>query len=843
MSVRAILATLLLLNACNGKDGVGPSAGTVLNAGTFMGTAVVATTIDAPVHFVVTDEMGAPRANVAVHFAPSADGHVLPVDAVSDGNGVVETHWTLGSKAGMQTLQAEARDLPPQLYTANAVADKAAFVQLNIASALLVLIGDTVHVSDVVVDRFGNSVTTPATFSIESGGDAVMLPSSGAIVARARGNARIRVQVDTAKATLLVVVNPAKPVVESVSPDTLVPGGSVVIRGENFAIVPEAIDLTVGGLRATVTKVSGTRIEATLAAPGLYPCAATAAQSVKVSVAGLTAGLNVPLRIAKRVSLQLGESQSLLDAQQVRCTEIVEQGLAVRAKYVVAVLNTSVTAATFSGFELRASGGGLMAGQVANARADVPSVVAGSSARAASVAAAMKQEAIEERGHAAFLEQQRATIQEYGSPTDNWNRIRAPRGNFSALRVAPSPGDTVSMKAIYSSCNVGRDVRARVVYVGAKSLILEDVTAPRAGQMDAQYRSMGREFDAVQYPLLRNNLGDPLAMDNTLGGDGRVTMLFTRYVNDSLPGIQGYATACNFYPKATFAPSNEDEVFYARVAASSEDPEAWRRSMRSTVLHETKHLASFAERLSHNIPFEESWLEESTARIAEELYSRTFSGGGAWKGNSTYATSVRCEIYQCDDRPLMMWKHFSVLQQYMRGVDTLTPIGAAASGDFTFYASGWSLVRWAADHYAVNESQWLKDLVRGGSQVGLANLASRTGHPVEEMLADWSLANVVDDQKGFTPKREQLSFPSWNMPDMMNGLAVADPVHFADTTPLKIRAFTFGAATLPVAKLRAFSSSYFSFEGIQTGSQVLELRGENGGVLPSSLRVAIVRVE
>jgi hypothetical protein len=320
-------------------------------------------------------------------------------------------------------------------------------------------------------------------------------------------------------------------------------------------------------------------------------------------------------------------------------------------------------------------------------------------------------------------------------------------------------------------------------------------------------------------------------------------MLFTRYVNDSLPGIQGYATACNFYPKSVFAPSNEAAVFYARVPAAGEDPEQWRRSMRSTVIHESKHLASFAQRLASGTPFEESWLEESTARIAEELYSRTFSGGGTWKGNNGYATTMRCEIYQCDDRPLMMWKHFSVLHQFFAGVDTLTPIGAAASGDFTFYASGWSLVRWAADNYAVDESQWLRDLVKGGVNTGLANLAQRTGHSFEEMLADWSLANAVDELPGFKAKRAQLSFPSWNMRDMMTGLASADPTRFGNASPLYVRAFTFGSASLPVAKLRAFSSSYFSFEGEQTGSQLFELRGENGAALPGALRVAVVRVE
>jgi hypothetical protein len=264
--------------------------------------------------------------------------------------------------------------------------------------------------------------------------------------------------------------------------------------------------------------------------------------------------------------------------------------------------------------------------------------------------------------------------------------------------------------------------------------------------------------------------------------------------------------------------------------------------MRSTVIHEAKHLASFAERFARGTPFEESWLEESTARIAEELYSRTFDNGGAWKSNIGYA-SVRCEVTRCDARPLMMWKHFSVLHQYLRGVDTLTPIGAAASGDFTYYASGWSLVRWAADHYAANEGEWLKELVRGGQLTGLSNLAARTGRPAGEMLADWALANAVDDLPGFTPKRAGLTFPSWNTTDVMGGLAASYPSLFV-ASPLKARAMSFGSFSLPVTRLRAFSSSYFSFEGAQGGSQLVELRGEGGTALPpGSLRVAVVRVE
>ena len=101
----------------------------------------------------------------------------------------------------------------------------------------------------------------------------------------------------------------------------------------------------------------------------------------------------------------------------------------------------------------------------------------------------------------------------------------------------------------------------------------------------------------------------------------------------------------------------------------------------------------------------------------------------------------------------------------------------------------------------------------------------------------------MDDVAGFTPARKQLSFPSWNVADVMSGLAGTYPGAFS-AAPLRARVMSFGTFTLPVQQLRAFSSSYFSFEGAQAGGQLIELRGENGAaVAPAGLRVAVVRVE
>jgi hypothetical protein len=655
---------------------------------------------------------------------------------------------------------------------------------------------------------------------------------------------------------------PAIPRLTRMATDTLVSGGLIAITGEHFAHALDSISLTVGGVVLQVRSASATRIEA-VAPAGALPCVATATQPVTLTVAGTVLTAAVVVRAANRLALKAGESVNLLNADDVRCTELAAPTTG-SARYMVAVVNTSDVASASSAFELRGSGTGAMAGQtsamknpsafgslVTAAATTAPS----SSLINASLLPGLRTESIvaqqamvAESRHDDLLDAQRQIAARTGSATTQWSSDRVAKHGRLGVSMASgvsslNVGDVITMKAIYHSCNAGRDISARVVYAGTRAVVLEDVAAPRARTMDADFRQIGDEFERVQYPLLRDNIGDPLAMNGAMNGDGRVTMLFTRFVNDSLPGTAGYVSACNFYPKSTFAASNENEVFYARVATATEAPADWRRAIRSTVIHEGKHLASFAERLASNTPFEESWLEESTARIAEELYSRTFANGGSWKGNTGYTSTVRCEVYQCDDRPLMMWKHFSVLHQYLRGVDTLSPLGASAGSDYTFYASGWSLVRWAADQYATSEGAWLKALVKGGAQTGLANLAQRTGRPASELLADWALANAVDDVAGFTPARKQLSFPSWNVADVMSGLAGTYPGSFS-SSPLRAREMSFGSFTLPVQQLRAFSSSYFSLDGAQSGSQLLELRGEGGAVMaPSSLRMAVVRVQ
>jgi len=832
---------LALLGACNGDDITSPSnPNSASPADKVLASATVGAELPAPVRLAVTQSNGAPAPQVRVRWLASEGGTVSSAQSLTDAAGVATVRWTLGTVAGPQKLVAQVDGLDPVAFGVTAKPDRATSIVLSSDSLVLSLLGDTTRFDPRVIDRFGNELATKPSIQLESNSDALtIIPELAAIVARNRGETAVLFSSAGIVARVPVRVEPASPRPTRIAGDTIRIGVPFAIDGESFALSSEFVQVHVNGKPADVLSISRTRIEAILPT-GSTPCQATQAAQVRVMVAGAVGETTSHLRVATRLDLAKGESASLLDPAEAQCTELVAPSGGSSARFVVAVINTSVATSTTSEFELRGAGAGGLSGLTA-VSLDAQSMNLLSSGNSVPTALTAFEKA--EDGHGEFLDRQREVARRNGSPTAKWRSISATRAGVAAAQIPPAVGSVVTMRALYSSCTSGRDVQARVVHAGTRSIVLEDISAPKAGTMDAEYRAIGQEFDAVQYPLLAESIGDPLAMNASMEGDGRVTMLFTSYVNDSLPGIAGYVTACNFYPKSTFASSNEDEVFYARVPGAGETPAEWRRSMRSTVIHEAKHLASFAERFARGNSFEESWLEESTARIAEELYSRRFEGGGSWKGNTGYASSVRCEVYQCDDRPLMMWKHFTTLHSYYRGIDTLTPIGAASSGDYTFYASGWSLVRWAADHYATNEGQWLRELVRGnGQQTGLSNLAQRTGRPVGEMLSDWALAHAVDDLAGFSPRRTQLTMPSWNTADVMGGLSETYPGMFV-AKPLNVRNYSFGQFSLPIGKLRAFSTSYFSFSGNQGGSQVVELRGAAGGMSPGSLRLAVVRVE
>lgn len=637
----------------------------------------------------------------------------------------------------------------------------------------------------------------------------------------------------------------------------IVVGESTVLRGTGFAPTLADNVVTVAGVPLTVSAVTGTSITVTAPSSG-FACEPAREATLAVTVRGKTVTRSVALRAARPVTMSPGAGVVLGDG--IRCIELPTAG----SRYVVAVVNASRVAGATAPFELRgrtSTTASAAAAPVALSHADAsaPVPASGDAARApfGDDAEILRRR---ERLHHRILETSRGLRARFGAPGRDQAGAQyslSPDGTAATAAAGPTaglqaPGDTATLRIpdinASNACGKYFSVRTRVVYSGQRAILLEDVTAPLAGRMDDTYRSIGEEFERVMWPVLTASFGNPLAMDSRLDRNGRIIMLFSPVVNNNFAGIAGFVIGCDFYPRTQALSSNEGEVFYATVPTSTfgglssvQSPEGWRRSMRSTIIHEAKHITSFAERMSRGSGLEEGWLEEGTARHSEELYARVLSSS-AWKANSGYAAiacDVRPSTTACADRPYVMYKHFSGLADYMAANGTLTPLGQTSTSDYNYYASAWSLVRWATD-LAPAEGAFLQGLTRG-PLTGVANLEAATGRTWADMLADWTMSLALDDATGFVPARDQ-RIATWNLHSVFAGMHSDFPATYTRPHPLVAHPASFGSFAVQGSALRGGSASLVDLTGAWAGPQVLEMRLPGGGTPSGSLRLAVTKV-
>jgi hypothetical protein len=312
--------------------------------------------------------------------------------------------------------------------------------------------------------------------------------------------------------------------------------------------------------------------------------------------------------------------------------------------------------------------------------------------------------------------------------------------------------------------------------------------------------------------------------------------------------------------------SNFGEVFYANLPTddlpgyTGNSPGNWFRSIRSTFIHETKHSAAYSARVANGAAqFEDSWLEEGTARHAEELWMRNAVDNVAWKGNTGYGSAgspinVYCDVRTSGSgcatgkRPAsIMYNHFSGLYTYLSGDSTslMSPFGPSPSDNGSyFYAISWSLVRYAIDRYGTSDATFLTALTQA-TTFGAANLTARAGVSIDQLLGGWGLALYADDYPGLASPSADIQIPTWNMRSIFTGLngdfgAPSFPLAY----PLVPTALTFGAsAPLASTTLRGGGLKHFEFTGTQTAAQLLRLEANGGGLPSTDLRIAIARIQ
>ena len=354
------------------------------------------------------------------------------------------------------------------------------------------------------------------------------------------------------------------------------------------------------------------------------------------------------------------------------------------------------------------------------------------------------------------------------------------RPSFSTVASAPSVGDLVTLNTktgatLSDACQVPDDRTGRVVAISNHAIVIADTANPTGGYTDAEYLTVGQQFDDV-YAMDVAAFGDPTDIDS----NGKIVMFFTRAVNEMTPKGSGSVVGGFFYGRDLFpttdsptlgpgsgcATSNVSEMFYlavpdpnALVNGNTTFTKAFISHLTlSTTAHEFQHLINASRRLYVNTTatdFEVVWLNEGLSHIAEELLFYRQSSGLTprsdvdsldFKGNQTNVDS-----YNYNQQ-----SNFGRYREYLLKPSTASPYAP----DDSLWTRGatWAFLRYAADHRGTGDGDTWFRLVNS-TKTGLPNLQDVFGTGLMSIFRDWSVATIADDLPGVANEWQQ---PSWN---------------------------------------------------------------------------------
>lgn len=788
------------------------------------------------------------RAMTAIASPLDADGALIPVPVVW--RSLTPALLTVDSLGGLRAIapgvgivEAIADGVTGRLELA-LVNPPATLIRVPADTIRLTIAGPPAAITAVAVDAEGEElIGAPFEWNSEAARIA-SVSTTGVVTPVAVGTTPISVALDGLREARTVVVSAVAsataPIITEISTPTILPGVAFTIRGERFATPIGANTALVDGLPLTITSATATQLSVVLSASGV-PCLPTRDIAVQVTTAGGTGTGSARLQVAPQRTLGVGEALILTSGSASACNEFANGD----GRYLVSIQNGG-----------RALGAGNIALVLEGRSGESPLVAMHAPAVVSGPTTSRRLEL-----HTQLL----AASAEAVRTARTAPAVRP----LASLQIPPLNGIVplrVPDLASANLCNTFTTIGARTVYEGTRVAILEDTasqrngTATLAGTMDAYYVQLGQEFDTVIWPLVQR-FGDPLVMDSRLDANDRVVLVATPRMNEMLDGeVLGAVVTCDFYSRAQFASSNVGEVMYLQVPTSPANGigpgtrDRWRHEMRGTIAHELKHIVSFAGRIVRTQPLEEPWLEEATARHAEELYARARLGFTE-TDDMGYA-ALDCEVRvlngdtDCADTPRTMLPHFEGLWDFLSTPAVFSPLGPVVPRDVSFYGSGWSLTRWAIDHAGRSEDLVLAQLTASGLS-GIANLEARVGRSWDDMLARWSLA-LIAESRGAVAADPTLRFPSWDFADAFGGLCTnigecgtgprgARFSRLRPVRPVAVSTASF-SLTLPEIVPGGFAAIEVAPGALGT-RRLLRLRGFTTPFLPPNTRLAILRIE
>ena len=428
------------------------------------------------------------------------------------------------------------------------------------------------------------------------------------------------------------------------------------------------------------------------------------------------------------------------------------------------------------------------------------------------------------------------------------------RASYASIPATVSVNDQIRLNVSFEPCANAVLRGFRVVAIGAKSIVLADTLNPPNGFSDADYVKFAAKFDTLVYPLDVNNFGAPSDID----GNGKVAVLFTKYVNELTPSnsdsfIGGFFHPRDLFPKADSnglqgcATSNEGEMFYMLVPDPTGTVNGNRHSLGfvdtltvSVLAHEFQHLINAGRRLYVNTgaeDFEDTWLNEALSHIAEELLYYHESGMQPRQGlgdAGIHVTASKYAIWKADAS-----SNFSRLLDYIEDPGGSSPLDEL-NDELSTRGASWSFLRYAVDRaFPSDAGVWFR--FTNSTQTGLNTVADGLLTDPRPYLADFTLANYISDLGISNDPR--FRHKSWNYRDIFSntyGSRASGTFVPLGYYPLKQTGLADGVPTSTGVK--GGSATYFRL-AVPAGREALVNFSSGQGAPNSSFVFSVVRTK
>jgi len=551
------------------------------------------------------------------------------------------------------------------------------------------------------------------------------------------------------------------------------------------------------------------------------------------------------------ISLNVGESRELTAAQAASPIEV--SGGSAGAEFVLVAFHGSqssenTAALVFNGTQVSAASGPPNPGLAPAGGAQLSAAPGSDAASLAALRAAARFHADLRRMEQGELGRKLAA-RRLGRASSGLAPLSST--SVGAAAPVPNPGDPVSLNTNKDRACDNAFMRAgRVAAVTQYAVIVADNANPSGGFTDAEYASIGQEFDTKVYPLITQNFLTPGDIDQN---EGKVVIFYTRAVNELTPAnsesiVGGFFHPRDLFPKAgsaTLEPcptSNEAEMFYmlvpdpnGEVNNNQRDKDAVRRQTVGVIAHEFQHLINASRRMYVNnaSAFEDVWLNEGLSHIAEELLFFQ-EAGLAPRQNITLSTLQSSQTI-LDAVNTYQVSNLARLVEWAEDPEDRSPFAKPMPSDpiddLAVRGAAWQLLRYAADHSTTPQQTLWRNLANART-AGITNFTAAFGDFVP-IVKDWATAQYTDDAgiANFTTAR--LQHPSWHYRSILPRLV--NPERF----PLKTRPLVAGTTVQVTLKGGAAAYLRFRVAGGATGTVTASRSG--GAALPETVSLTLVR--